>query len=276
MGNRPLAKRKKPPRFATVRLEIQGDRHCEPGWLCCGDSPIQTGKVNGRHGKLTFPAAPASRPCAAGRPGSIIQPMSSYAQSIQDLIDELGRLPGIGPRSAERIAFHLLKQSPAEALRLAEAIRQVKTRIKHCAICSNLTEEDPCRICSDASRDQSLVCVVEQPKDLLALEATGLYRGVYHVLLGRIAPLDEIHPQDLTIEPLMKRLAEGKIRELIMGTNPTVEGDGTALYIQNLVQERFAQVRVTRLARGLPTGGSIEYANKSILSDAIRGRQSIG
>jgi recombination protein RecR len=199
--------------------------------------------------------------------------MSNYAQSIQTLMAELGKLPGVGPRSAERIAFHLLKQKPEDALRLAESIRDVKTRIKHCAVCFNLTEQDPCSICADAGRDQGLVCIVEQPKDLLALESTGLYRGVYHVLLGRIAPLDEIHPQDLTIDALMRRLAEGKVRELIMGTNPTVDGDGTALYIQNLVQQKFPTVQITRLARGLPAGSSIEYANRNILSDAISGRQ---
>jgi recombination protein RecR len=199
--------------------------------------------------------------------------MANYSQSIQNLLNELGNLPGIGPRSAERIAFHLLKQKPAEALRLADAIRDVKTRIKHCGICHNLTEQDPCPICADAARDHGLVCVVEQPKDLLALESTGLYRGVYHVLLGRIAPLEEMHPQDLTIDGLIKRVAAGGVRELIMGTNPTVDGDGTALHIQSLVQERFPNVQVTRLARGLPVGSSIEYANKSILADAINGRQ---
>src|SRR6266508_4044913 len=146
--------------------------------------------------------------------------MSSYTQSIQGLISELSKLPGIGMRSAERIAFHLLKQKPEEAMRLADAIRDVKTRIRHCSICFNLTESDPCSICGDASRDQGLVCVVEQPKDLLALESTGLYKGVYHVLLGRIAPLDDIGPKDLTIDGLMKRLSSGTVREVIMGTNP--------------------------------------------------------
>jgi recombination protein RecR len=201
--------------------------------------------------------------------------MSSYTQSIQVLMNELARLPGIGNRSAERIAFHLLKQSPEEAMKLADAIRDVKTRIRHCSTCFNLTEQDPCSICASATRDQSVVCVVEQPKDLLALESTGLYNGVYHVLLGRIAPLEESHPQDLTIDALVKRLEGGAIREVIMGTNPTVDGDGTALYIQNLIAARFAQVRVTRLARGLPAGSNIEYANKSILADAIAGRQKM-
>ena len=199
--------------------------------------------------------------------------MNAYTQSIQNLMNELSRLPGIGMRSAERIAFHLLKQRPEDALRLADAIRDVKTRIRHCSVCYNLTEQDPCAICSDPSRDQGLVCVVEQPKDLLALESTGLYRGVYHVLLGRISPLEDMEPGDLTIEPLMNRLASGSVREIIMGTNPTMEGDGTALYLQSLIGGRFPDVQVTRLARGLPAGSNIEYANKNILADAISGRQ---
>src|SRR5438309_3141670 len=200
--------------------------------------------------------------------------MSSYTQSLQNLMTQLSRLPGIGVRSAERIAFHLLKQKPEEALKLAEAIRDVKTRIKHCSICYNLTESDPCDVCADSSRDQSVVCVVEQPKDLLALEATGLYKGVYHVLLGRIAPLEGMEPADLTIEALMKRVASGAVREVIMGTNPTMEGDGTALHLQSLIGQ-FPQVSITRLARGLPTGSSIEYANRNILADAISGRQKM-
>ncbi|HEY2588934.1 MAG TPA: recombination mediator RecR [Tepidisphaeraceae bacterium] len=199
--------------------------------------------------------------------------MTNYTQSIQNLMNELARLPGIGMRSAERIAFHLLKQNPEDALRLADAIRDVKTRIKHCSVCYNLTEQDPCGICADPARDQAVVCVVEQPKDLLALESTGLYRGVYHVLLGRISPLEDVEPGDLTIEPLMERLASGTVREIIMGTNPTMEGDGTALYIQSLAGGRFPNVQLTRLARGLPAGSNIEYANKNILADAISGRQ---
>lgn len=200
--------------------------------------------------------------------------MSSYTQSLQNLMSQLSRLPGIGMRSAERIAFHLLKQKPEEAMQLADAIRDVKTRIKHCSICYNLTETDPCDVCADSSRDQSVVCVVEQPKDLLALEATGLYKGVYHVLLGRIAPLEGMEPADLTIDALMKRLATGTVREVIMGTNPTMEGDGTALHLQSLIGQ-FPNVSITRLARGLPTGSSIEYANRNILADAISGRQKM-
>jgi recombination protein RecR len=199
--------------------------------------------------------------------------MTSYTQSIQNLINELASLPGIGLRSAERIAFHLLKSRTEDAMKLADAIRDVKTRIKHCSICYNLTEQDPCSICTNASRDQGLVCVVEQPKDLLALESTGLYNGVYHVLLGRIAPLEGIEPGDVTVEPLMERLASGTIREVVMGTNPNMEGDGTALHIQNLIAQRFPNVQITRLARGLPAGSNIEYANRNILADAIAGRQ---
>lgn len=201
--------------------------------------------------------------------------MTNYTQSIQNLMNELARLPGIGMRSAERIAFHLLKENPQEAMKLADAIRDVKTRIRHCSICYNLTEQDPCGICSDPARDRAVVCVVEQPKDLLALESTGLHRGVYHVLLGRISPLEDIEPGDLTIEPLIHRLESGAIREVIMGTNPTMEGDGTALYIQSLVGSRFPNVQLTRLARGLPAGSNIEYANRNILADAISGRQKM-
>lgn len=201
--------------------------------------------------------------------------MSGYTESIQRLIAELARLPGIGARSAERIAFHILKQKPDEALKLADAIRDVKTRIRHCTTCFNLAEQDLCPVCADTSRDHSLVCVVEQPKDLLALESTGLYRGVYHVLLGRVAPLDGIGPEDLTIDALVKRVACGRVREVIMGTNPTMEGDATALHIQNVLAA-YPQVQITRLARGLPTGTSIEHANKNILADAIAGRQRMG
>ena len=201
--------------------------------------------------------------------------MANYTQPIQNLMNELSRLPGIGMRSAERIAFHLLKLRPEEAMKLANAISDVKTKIRHCSVCYNLTEQDPCEICGDPGRDQGLVCIVEQPKDLIALEAAGMFRGVYHVLLGRISPLEGIEPGDLTIGPLLDRLASGTVRELIMGTNPTMEGDGTALYIQDKVGQQFPNVQITRLARGLPAGSSIEYANRNILADAISGRQKM-
>jgi recombination protein RecR len=201
--------------------------------------------------------------------------MATYTESIQNLMNQLASLPGIGMRSAERIAFHLLKQKPDDAMKLADAIRDVKTRIRHCSVCYNLTERDPCDICSNPARDQGVVCIVEQPKDLLALETTGLYRGVYHVLLGRISPLEGMGPEDVTLEPLMQRLAKGDIREVIMGTNPTLEGDGTALHIQSMIGARFPNIQITRLARGLPAGSSIEFANRNILADAISGRQKM-
>ena len=199
--------------------------------------------------------------------------MAAYTESIQNLMNLLAGLPGIGMRSAERIAFHLLKQRPEEAMKLAEAIRDVKTRIKHCSTCYNLTERDPCDICSNPARDHTVVCIVEQPKDLLALESTGLYRGAYHVLLGRISPLEGVGPEDVTLDALMNRLAAGEIREVIMGTNPNLEGDGTALHIQSMIGGRFPDVQITRLARGLPAGSNIEFANRNILADAISGRQ---
>lgn len=201
--------------------------------------------------------------------------MSSYTKSLQSLITEFASLPGIGPRSAERIAFHLLKLSTDDAMKLANAISDVKTRIKSCSICYNLTEEDPCEICQDPRRDPAQVCIVEQPKDLLALESAGAYKGVYHVLLGRIAPLEGAGPEDLTIPALMDRLAQGTIQEVIMGTNPTIEGDGTALYLTDQIKSRFPEINITRLARGLPAGAQIEYANKSILADALSGRRKL-
>lgn len=199
--------------------------------------------------------------------------MASYAQSIQNLINQFAALPGIGMRSAERIAFHLLKAKPEDALRLADAIRDVKTRIRHCATCYNLSEGELCDICADPSRDPTVVCVVEQPKDLLALESAGSYKGVYHVLLGRIAPLEGVEPGDVTIDALLARLQSGQVRELIMGTNPNLEGDGTALHIQHEVSRRFPDIQISRLARGLAAGSNIEYANKSVLADALEGRQ---
>ena len=201
--------------------------------------------------------------------------MPQYTQSVQNLMNVLASLPGIGTRSAERIAFHLLKQSAEEAMQLADAIREVKTRIKHCSTCYNLTESDPCSICADPTRDPSVACVVEQPKDLLAIEAAGAYRGVYHVLLGRIAPLEGSDETDITMNALVERLEAGAIQELILGTNPNLDGDGTALYIQDLVRGRFPDVTITRLARGLAAGTQIEYANKSVLADAMAGRTRV-
>ena len=197
--------------------------------------------------------------------------MAKYSDAIEKLIEALGGLPGIGARTAERLAFHILKSKPAEAMALADAIRDVKTRVRPCRECFNLSEGELCAVCSDPRRDRSAVCVVEQPKDLLAIESTGAYRGLYHVLMGQIAPLDDVGPEDLTIDALAQRVRAGGVKEVILATNPTVAGDATALHISALLAP--LGVQVTRLARGLPTGGQIEYANKSILTDAITDRR---
>lgn len=194
---------------------------------------------------------------------------------MERLIAQLGRLPGIGARSAERIAFYLLKAETADALQLADAIRDLKQLTRHCKQCYNLAESELCPICSDASRDSGIVCVVEQPKDLINIESTGTFRGVYHVLMGHLSPLDEIEPSDLTIEQLVRRVENGTVREVILATNPTMEGDGTAMHVAARLAH-LPNVQVTRLARGLPSGSQLEYANRSMLADAIAGRQKMG
>lgn len=199
--------------------------------------------------------------------------MAKYAETIERLMEEFGKLPGIGARTAERLAFYILKASEPEAIALARAIYDVKKNIRPCSRCFNLTEESLCNICSDPRRDTSLICVVEQPKDLLAIESTGAYRGLYHVLMGHIAPLDGIEAEDLTIDALMERVRAGGVAEIILATNPTVAGDGTSLHIASRLEPMG--VKVTRLARGLPAGGQIEYANKSILTDAITERRDL-
>jgi recombination protein RecR len=191
-------------------------------------------------------------------------------ESLSRLMQEFQKLPGIGPRTAERLAFHILKADRDEALRLATAIRDVKTHVKHCRTCYNLTETDPCPVCADPRRDSEQIFVVEQPKDLLQLESTGMIHGVYHVLLGHIAPLDGVEPAHLTIDALVARVRKGGVREIVLATNPTMEGEGTALHIKSVLAD--TGVRITQLARGLPTGSQIEYASKAILKDAIEGR----
>ncbi len=199
--------------------------------------------------------------------------MAKYAETIERLMAQLGSLPGIGARTAERLAFHILKASDTEAMALSDAIRDVKQRIRPCKVCFNLSDDEICSICSDPRRDRTRICIVEQPKDLLALEATGAYQGLYHVLMGQLAPLDGVEPEDLTIGPLIERVRAGEVKEVIMATNPTIAGDATALYIDSLLAE--LDLTVTRLARGLPTGGQIEYANTSILSDALNERRKM-
>ncbi len=192
---------------------------------------------------------------------------------VDRLVDALGDLPGIGPKTAERLAHHLLKCPEESALTLARAIQDVRARIRHCEVCFHFTEaEHPrCAVCRDEKRDPSLICVVEQSRDLLAIERAGTFRGLYHVLLGRLAPLQGVGPDQLTIDALVARVQQGTAREVILATNPTLEGDGTAL----LVSQRLANtgVTVTRLARGLASGGELEFANKEMLADALLGRQ---
>jgi recombination protein RecR len=192
-------------------------------------------------------------------------------QSVTNLIDQLAKLPGIGRKSAERLTYHLLRVSKSEALALADAIRDVKENVRYCKTCFNLAEADECEICRDPKRDRRILCVVEQPRDLIALESAGTYKGLYHVLLGRIAPLEGISPDQLTIEPLVARVRTGDFKEIIMATNPTLEGDGTALFISH--QLAGLPVEITRLARGITTGSVLEFANKEILTDALTGRQ---
>lgn len=190
---------------------------------------------------------------------------------LERLIAELEKLPGIGRRSAERVAFHLLRTSNDEAFKLAEAIRDLKLKLRHCSVCYNLTDDDPCRICRDERRDKSLVCVIEQPKDLTVIENTGMYNGVYHVLMGRVAPLDGVAAADLTIDPLIQRIEAGTVREIILATNPTLEGDGTAMHL--VAKLKDYPIKVTRLARGLAVGGQLEFTSKATIADALDGRK---
>jgi recombination protein RecR len=202
-----------------------------------------------------------------------------YPPAVDRLIRELSRLPGIGARSAERLAFHMLKSDSDAVLSLAQAVADIKKSVRHCSLCYNLTEADPCPICSSPRRDHERILVVEQPKDLIALEQTGMYKGLYHVLMGRLSPLDGVGPEDLTIDALYKRIDDPatnagiKVREVILGLNPNLEGDGTSLFLAGALKSR--DVQITRLARGLPTGWQLEYANKAVLADAIEGRQKM-
>ncbi len=196
-----------------------------------------------------------------------------YTQALNKLIEEFAKLPGIGPKTAERLAFYILKSDTCAALALAQAISDVKNKIKRCTICFNYSEKPVCDICSDTRRDKSVICVVEQPKDVISLEKTGACKWVYHVLGGHIAPLEGIEPADLTIEQLVKRVQTGDVKEVVMATNPNMAGDGTSLYITSLLKP--AGVKITRLARGLPAGSTIEYASGKILTDAIIGRKEL-
>lgn len=194
-----------------------------------------------------------------------------YSEPIQKVIHEFSRLPGIGEKTAERLAFYLLAQSRDEGLTLAHAIRDLKEKVKSCSVCYNITEQDPCLICADDKRDLKQVCVVEQMKDLWAIEKSGAYKGGYHVLHGTLAPIDGVGPEDLTIRKLIDRVKKGEANEVILATNPTIEGDATAFFIRKAIDS--PEVTISRLARGISAGSSLEYANRTIVSDAFQGRR---
>lgn len=192
--------------------------------------------------------------------------------AVENLVVQLTKLPGIGRRTAQRLAFHLLSARPEEALELARAIEEVKMRVRFCRTCGNLTENELCEICSDPRRDRTRICVVEQPVDVVSLERTGEYRGLYHVLGGSLSPLDGVEPADLRIDGLLTRVAEGGVEEVVLATNPTMTGEATASYLADRLRDR---VRVTRLASGLPVGGDLEYADEVTLGRALAGRREM-
>ena len=196
-----------------------------------------------------------------------------YEGVVQDLIDELGRLPGVGPKSAQRIAFHILQTDPVDVRRLAEVLLEVKEKVTFCSICGNVAEEETCRICRDQRRDPSVICVVEESKDVVAIERTREFRGRYHVLGGAISPIEGVGPDDLRIRELMTRLADGVVTEVILATDPNLEGEATATYLTRLL--RPMGLRVTRLASGLPVGGDLEYADEVTLGRAFEGRRAV-
>ena len=195
-----------------------------------------------------------------------------YEGAVQDLIDELGRLPGVGPKSAQRIAFHLLAADPVDVRRLVSALTEVKDKVRFCRICGNVAEAEECRICRDPRRDLSVICVVEEPKDVVAVEKTREFRGRYHVLGGAISPLEGIGPEQLRIRELIARLTDGVVTEIILATDPNIEGDATAAYLTRMLRPMGLQV--TRLASGLPVGGDLEYADEVTLGRAFAGRRS--
>ena len=195
------------------------------------------------------------------------------AEPVSRLIEELGKLPGIGPKSAARLTYHLLRIPEAEARALAEAIIAVKEKTVLCSSCQNITDSNPCAICGSKERDHSIICVVKEPLDIMALERTGQYKGLYHVLHGVLSPMDGIGPDDLKIKELLQRLKAGSVEEVILATNPNLEGEATAMYLQRLLSP-FG-VRLTRLARGLPVGGDLEYADEVTLTHALKGRQEM-
>jgi len=201
--------------------------------------------------------------------------MTELTESVSRMIREFEKLPGIGKKSAERIAYHLLKLDKQEALTLADSITAVKENVCYCKHCFNLAEDELCDICKDPRRNPAILCIVEQPQDLIMLEQTGRFEGLYHVLLGRLAPLDKITPDQLTIAALIQRVQSGTFSEIVMGTNPTVDGDATAFYIIGQLETLPNKPKITRLARGITTGSDIQFANKEMLADALSERQEM-
>ena len=202
-----------------------------------------------------------------------------FGPAVGRLIAEFAKLPGVGKKSAERLSYHMLNVTDEEALQLADAIRCVKESIRRCEVCFNLTDAAVCTICGDARRDRTKVCIVEQPKDVTVLEAAASFDGTYHVLGGRLSPLDGVGPEDLSIDALVRRVKTDGVREIVMATNPTLEGDGTALFIANVLADYRTSdgepIEVTRLARGIATGSVLEFANREMLADALKGRQKL-
>ena len=199
--------------------------------------------------------------------------MNYYAKPLNKLINELSRLPGIGGKTAQRLALHILSVDDREAFALADAIREAKEKMTFCSICGNLTDRDPCSICEDAGRDPSTICVVESPKDVIAMEKIREYRGYYHVLHGVISPMDDKGPEDINLKSLITRLQDTRVKELIIATNPTIEGEATAVYIARLVKP--SGIRVSRIAHGIPVEGDLEYADEVTLLKAIEGRREL-
>ncbi|HIU25401.1 MAG TPA: recombination protein RecR [Candidatus Copromorpha excrementigallinarum] len=199
--------------------------------------------------------------------------MKHYAKPLNKLINELSKLPGIGGKTAQRLAFHILSLEDKEAFALADAIREAKTSMKFCSVCGNLTDVDPCAICSDGTRDGKVICVVESPRDVAAMEKIKEYRGLYHVLHGVISPMEGKGPEDINLKSLITRLREKDVRELIIATNPNIEGEATAMYIARLVKP--AGIKVTRIAHGIPVGGDLEYADEVTLLKAVEGRREL-
>ncbi len=196
-----------------------------------------------------------------------------YAAPVARLIGELTKLPGIGPKTAQRLAFHIIRTSREDAQNLSEAIAEVKDKIIYCSTCFNITDQDPCRLCSDQSRDRSIICVVEEPKDVVALERTRDFKGMYHVLQGAISPMEGVGPDDIRLKELLPRLQDGSVKEVILATDPNVEGEATAMYVARLVKP--LGVKVTRIAHGLPVGGDLEYVDEVTLSRALEGRREM-